>query len=77
MAAFYGSTKPRHEACTDSLQGAVKVSRSGFDSGYAVCGIFSLIRRRLGRCYRKNAGPHDALAQTQVRQRTPFEEKNR
>ena len=40
MAVFYGSTKPRHEVCTDSLQGAVKVSGSGFDSGYAICGIF-------------------------------------
>ena len=40
MSEFYGSTKPRHEVCTDSLQGAVKVSRSGFDSGYAICGIF-------------------------------------
>ena len=39
--------------------------------------FFSLIRRRLGRCYRQNAKPHDALAQTQVRQRTPFEDKNR
>jgi len=39
--------------------------------------FFSLIRRRLGRCYRQNAGPHVALAQTQVRELTPFEEKNR
>ena len=40
VASDGGSTKPRHEVCTDSLQGAVKVSGSGFDSGYAICGIF-------------------------------------
>ena len=39
--------------------------------------IFSLLRRRLGRCYRRDAEPHVALEQTQVRERTPFEEKNR
>ena len=77
VASDGGSTKPRHEVCTDSLQCAVEVSGSGFDSGYAICGIFSLLRRRLGRCYRRNAGPHVALAQTQVREHTPFEEKNR
>ena len=39
--------------------------------------FFSLIRRRLGRCYRQNAGPHDALAQTQVRQRTHAFRRNK
>ena len=73
VASDGGSTKPRHEVCTDSLQCAVEVSGSGFDSGYATCGIFSLLRRRLGRFYRRNAGPHVTLAQTQVREHTPFE----
>ena len=40
MSEFYGSTKPRHEVCTDSLKGAVKVSGSGFESGFAICGNF-------------------------------------
>jgi len=38
--------------------------------------IFALLRRRLGRSYRRNAEPHVTLAQTQVRERTPFEEKS-
>lgn len=43
----------------------------------AFVAIFSLLRHRLGRYYRRNVGPHVALAQTQVRERTPFDEQNR
>jgi len=75
VAVFYGSTKPRHEVCTDSLQGAVKVSGSGFDSGYAICGIFFSSSSPSWPLLSPKRGAARRPCTTQVREHTPFEEK--